>query len=101
MSNNQNTSIFNRHFRLLLILIVFAIFLVSLGITIGLVNVSLMEQQKITETLSILSCNELIDIPQKYDYWMNDSDCLGSHPSKLFLTWKEEMKRCNQNEFDR
>jgi hypothetical protein len=55
-----------------------------------------MGQEKITETLSILSCDELINIPQKYDYWMNDSDWVGSHPSELFLTWKEEMKRCNQ-----
>jgi len=96
MSLGQDTGVFNRHFRLLLILIVFGIFLFSLGITMGLVNFSLMKQQKITETLSILSCDELIDIPQKYDYWMNDSDWIGSHPSKLFLTWKEEMKRCNQ-----
>jgi len=96
MNNKQNTSVFNHHFRLFLILIVFGIFLFSLFITIVLQNISLMGQEKITETLSILSCDELINIPQKYDYWMNDSDWIGSHPSKLFLTWKEEMKRCNQ-----
>lgn len=96
MSNKQNDGIFKRHFPFFLGLIVFGVFLFSFGITIGLANYDLLEQQKITDILSNLSCDELIYIPQIYDYWMNDPDWIGSHPSKLFLTWLEEMKRCTQ-----